>query len=115
MRQNITLALALLVTGCANARYMCGLQDQPQWRQAYRPPPNASVLTGLIPHRSGFGPSYEQNHQYWFSRPDGALLVCRQDPQQPDDLGRCNSDGWSFTPSGDKWQVREEWSSWCVE
>ena len=116
MRRSFTLAVALTavsLAGCANAKLMCGLDDKPEWVQLHKAPIESRLLVATIPHTFSFI-DYERNNHYWFKRKDGALLLCRQDPQGVN-TGRCDSDGWRFTRYKGACQVSNEWESMCTE
>jgi len=113
MRRIPYILCIVALSGCANARHMCGLDDQPEWHQLVRAPTNDQFLLSSIPVEDGFRFPYERNHRYWFERSDGALLLCRQNPQQID-VGRCNSDGWIFVKEGEQWRARQEWATFCT-
>ena len=115
MRHIISIALILVLTGCANARQMCGLEGDLEWSQSYGAPRERASLLALVPKEQGLGQAYEKNHHYWFKRSDGAFLLCRQNPQQLGSLGRCNSDGWVFERRSGQWRAHRDWASMCTE
>ena len=112
MRQSIVLASIITLCGCSNAVRMCGLETEPEWTQLNLAPSEEKELVALVREKQSTSISFEHNHRYWFTRKDGALLLCRQDPTFASN--QCNSDGWLFTKTGSTWHVDNKWLQLCT-
>ncbi len=114
------IALALLLSGYANAQLPCGIPSESGWRLVDAPI-NAPALIGLLPKPNpdpevlDFNRAYEDYPKHWLARTDGSLLLCRSNGSPFATAPRCNSDGWSFQKIEGVFVAKSEWESMCVE
>src|SRR5690242_4699217 len=118
MLRTSLFALAVLLSGYANAQLPCGISPQSGWRPI-SPPKVAVHLLKLLPKPNpnpqvfDLSRAYEHMPKHWFAKPNGSLLLCRSIEKPP--APRCDSDGWSFSRVAGKWVAKQEWESMCVE
>jgi hypothetical protein len=80
MKLFLIVSIALVASGCANATRMCGSENVTGSRQLPHPPDNAANLLHLVRAEQTQFPYGGNKHHYWFERPDGTFLLCRQNP-----------------------------------
>ena len=111
MKILLIVAITLVASGCVNAVRMCGPENVAGSRQLRRPPDNAAALIDLVRTEQTQFPYGGSKHHYWFERPDGTLLLCRQNPGWP--TQSCSSDGWKFERVANQWHGENAWGGLC--
>ena len=111
MKLFLLFPIALVTSGCVSAVRMCGPENVAGSRELHRAPDNAASLVDLVRSEFTQFPYGGDKNQYWFERPDGTILLCRQDPNL---LTRsCTSDGWKFERVANQWHGENAWGGLC--